>query len=47
VRVWAGARGAVRRAYRLNERRHSMYIGIGTVVIILIIVVILLALRRG
>jgi hypothetical protein len=36
----------VGRTYRLTERRHPVYIGIGTVVVILIIVVLILALRR-
>jgi uncharacterized membrane protein YidH (DUF202 family) len=45
-RVWADPRRAVGRTYPLNERKHPVYIGIGTVVIILIIVVIVLALRR-
>ena len=44
--VWAGQRRAVGRSYPPNKRRHSVYIGIGTVVVILIIVVIVLALRR-
>jgi hypothetical protein len=44
--VWAGRRRAVGVSYPLNQGRHSVYIGIGTVVVILIIVVIVLALRR-
>jgi hypothetical protein len=38
-------RRAVGKPHRRNER-HSMYIGIGTVVVIVIIVLIVLALRR-
>ena len=45
-RVWVGLRRAAGRSYRRNERRRSMYIGIGTIVIIVIIVIVVLALRR-
>jgi uncharacterized membrane protein YidH (DUF202 family) len=45
VPVWADPRRAVGKPYRRNER-HSMYIGIGTVVVIVIIVLVVLALRR-
>jgi len=44
--VWAGLRRAVGKSYPPNQRRHPMYIGIGTVVVIVIVVLVILALRR-
>jgi hypothetical protein len=45
-RVWAGLPRAVVKSYPPNQRRHLVYIGIGTVVVIVIVVLVILALRR-
>jgi hypothetical protein len=44
--VWAGLRRAAEKPCPYNQRRHSVYIGIGTVVVIVIVVLVILALRR-